>query len=275
MRAYFIRVVAQPFQEFCHDMAVTDQEFYETVVAACRRVPNAEAVTLGGSRARGDFRPDSDWDFAVYYRGTIDVRPFEELEWPGHVFHPFEWGHTMYGGAVFDLEGRHFDIHYRNLDVVEHWTREAEMGRFEVHILGFHLAGIPTYTLAGELSDAQTLWGDLPRPTYPEALRESAPRFWLDRAGRELDYASYWSSSVNPINCSGALAKAVLRGAHARLAHRGVWALNEKRMVQWAELTDLYGLFSSLGSSTQELEQAINAVRSALDTIGAENSTRS
>lgn len=28
------------------------------------------AVTLGGSRAAGTARPDSDWDFAVYYRGT-------------------------------------------------------------------------------------------------------------------------------------------------------------------------------------------------------------
>jgi len=47
-------------------MPVTDDEFIESVVAECRRVPNAEAVNLGGSRARGDFRPDSDWDFAVY-----------------------------------------------------------------------------------------------------------------------------------------------------------------------------------------------------------------
>jgi predicted nucleotidyltransferase len=100
------------------------------------RLPNAEAVNLGGSRARGDFRPDSDWDFAVYYRGEIDPRPFEELGWPGRVFRPFEWGQVMYGGAVFDLDGRHFDIHFRNLDVVEHWTREANEGRFEVHILG-------------------------------------------------------------------------------------------------------------------------------------------
>jgi hypothetical protein len=58
----------------------------------------------------------------------------------------------MYGGAVFDLDGRHFDIHYRNLDVVEHWSSEAEKGRFGVYILGFHLAGIPTYMLRGELA---------------------------------------------------------------------------------------------------------------------------
>jgi len=251
-------------------MNMMDSEFIDTVVAACRQVPNAEAVNLGGSRARGDFRPDSDWDFAVYYRGEIDPRPLEALGWAGRVFRPFEWGQVMYGGAVFDLDGRHFDIHFRNLDVVEHWTREANEGRFEVHILGFHLAGIPTYMLPGELAGSRDLWGELPRPDYPEALRKSAPPAWLDRATRELDYASYWASSANPIGCAGALAKVVLQGAHALLAHRGIWALNEKRMVQWADLTNLYGLFSSLGSSAGALNLAIQDVRASIDEIETE-----
>jgi predicted nucleotidyltransferase len=255
-------------------MSMTDEEFLEMVVTGCRGLPNAEAVSLGGSRARGDFRPDSDWDFAVYYRGEIDVRPFDELGWPGRVFRPFEWGRVMYGGAVFDVDGRHFDIHYRNLDVVEHWSAEAVEGRFEVHILGFHLAGIPTYMLPGELAIGRTLWGDLPRPRYPEALRRSAPSAWLERAFRELDYASYWASSENPVSCAGALAKVVLQGAHARLAHRRVWALNEKRMVQWAELTHLYKRFSNLGSSVPDLGLAIRAVTAALAEIDAEVSGR-
>ena len=131
---------------------MTDDEFIASVVEGCQRIPNAEAVNLGGSRARGDHRPDSDWDFAVYYRGAIDVSPFEALGWPGHVFRPFEWGQVMYAGAVFDVDGRHFDVHFRNLDVVDHWSKEASEGRFEIHILGFHLAGIPTYMLMGELA---------------------------------------------------------------------------------------------------------------------------
>lgn len=207
---------------------MTDDEFIATVVRACRGLPNVTAVNLGGSRARGDHRPDSDWDFAVYYRGTLDVTAFEDLGWDGHVYRPFEWGQVMYGGAVFDLDGRHFDIHYRNLDVVEHWTAAANEGRFEVHILGFHLAGIPTYMLTGELAISRTLWGGLPRPEYPPALRERAPGAWIARAEGELGYARYWADSENPINCAGGLARATMQAAHARLAHRGIWALNEK-----------------------------------------------
>ena len=65
------------------------------VTSACRQAPNAEAVNLGGSRARGDHRSDSDWGFAVYYRDAIDIRYFEELGWSGHVYRPFEWGQVM------------------------------------------------------------------------------------------------------------------------------------------------------------------------------------
>jgi predicted nucleotidyltransferase len=67
-----------------HDAAVTDDEFVERVVAACRQVPNVQAIALGGSRARGDHRADSDWDFAVYYRGDIDVSVFDQFGWRGH-----------------------------------------------------------------------------------------------------------------------------------------------------------------------------------------------
>lgn len=252
---------------------MTDDEFLDEIVAACRRVPNAEAVALGGSRATGDFRPDSDWDFAVYYRGEIDVSVFEDLGWPGRVYRPFDWGRVMYGGAVFDVDGRHLDIHYRNLDFVEHWTREAERGHFEVHILGFHLAGIPTYMLTGELATNRTLWGDLPRPAFPGALRRTAPQRWMERATNEVGYARYWATTANPISCAGALARVVLQCAHARLAHRGIWALNEKRMVQQAEVTHLFDLFAALGSTPAQLDAAVARIEELTRAIASETST--
>jgi len=247
-----------------------DEEFVREVVGVCRRLANVEAVALGGSRARGDHRPDSDWDFAVYYRGEVDVSVFDALGWPGRVFRPFEWGQVMYGGATFDVDGRHFDIHYRNLNVVEHWTDEARRGHFEVHILAFHLAGIPTYMLTGEVATNRTLWGELAPVEFPDALQAAAPARWLARAADELGYAHYWARTENPVSCSGALARAVLQCAHARLAHRRTWALNEKRMLQWADLTDLYDVFAAIGRDRSDLDRAIAAVQRIHDTITAE-----
>jgi hypothetical protein len=75
---------------------------------------------------------------------------------------------------------------------------------------------------------------------------------------------------ANPVSCAGALAKIVLQGAHARLAHRGIWALNEKRMVQWADLTNLYERFARLGSSAADLDMAVQQVRVSIDDIETE-----
>jgi hypothetical protein len=58
--------------------------------------------------------------------------------------------------------------------------------------------------------------------------------------------------------------------AHARLAHRAVWALNEKRMVEWAGFAELRPLLASLGSSRRQLEVAIEAVAAVGETVRAE-----
>jgi predicted nucleotidyltransferase len=51
---------------------VDDDAFLRHVADRLDELPAVKAVTLGGSRAAGTHRPDSDWDFAVYYRGHFD-----------------------------------------------------------------------------------------------------------------------------------------------------------------------------------------------------------
>jgi hypothetical protein len=92
----------------------------------------------------------------------------------------------------------------------------------------------------------------------------------LGRAGRELEYARYWVKTEDPIACAGGLAKVVMQLAHARLAHRGVWALNEKHMVEWADLAEIMPVFAHLGSSGLELDRAIDALVALATTISSE-----
>ena len=49
-----------------------DGAFLAHVAARLGDLPTVRAVTLGGSRAEGTNRPDSDWDFSLYYRGRFD-----------------------------------------------------------------------------------------------------------------------------------------------------------------------------------------------------------
>ena len=45
-------------------------------------------------------------------------------------------------------------------------------------------------------------------------------------------------------------------------------------MVQWADLTNLYGRFYSLGSSGEDLDLAVEEVRAAIGEIATEVSDR-
>jgi hypothetical protein len=70
---------------------VDDDAFPAHVASRLGGLPCVEAVTLGGSRAEGTHRPDSDWDFSIYYRGRFDPQTLRDIGWPGEVFEVGGW----------------------------------------------------------------------------------------------------------------------------------------------------------------------------------------
>jgi hypothetical protein len=63
------------------------------------------AVALGGSRARGTHRPDSDIDLGLYYRGELDLTALRALaaetaDGPADVTPPGGWGPWVNGPCV-------------------------------------------------------------------------------------------------------------------------------------------------------------------------------
>ena len=218
-----------------------DDALLDHVVERVTGVAGVLAVTLGGSRAQGTHRPDSDWDFGVYYRGRLDTDAIRAIGWPGQVFEPGEWGGGVFnGGAWLDIDGRRVDLIYRDLDDVERRWAEAREGRFSRELLMFYLAGIPTYVVVGELALNRVLAGDLARPDYPDALAAKAEPWWHDAAVMTVEIGARGGAARgDAVGTSGLLAQAVLMEAHSRLASRKEWVLNEKGLAGRAGLDHL------------------------------------
>ena len=224
-------------------------------------MPGTVAVVLGGSRALGSNDAGSDWDLAVYYRGAIDLTAIAAR---GTVFPPGSWGRVMNGGAWLRCGGEKVDVLLRDLDVVEHWTRRAEQGEFEVDALLGYVAGVPTYILSAELASCRPLRGNIPAAPFPRQLVVTAPPRWRFCRSFSLDYARMHARRGSLAGATGQAAKAVMEEAHAVLCERGQWVCNEKRLIETAGLAGVHALFGQVPIEPANLLQWVELVADQL-----------
>jgi len=244
-----------------------DTEFTEYVTRTLAGVDGVRAITLGGSRATGTNTTDSDWDFAVYYRTRFDPGDLRAVGWPGEASEIGGWGGGVFnGGAWVEIDGRRVDIHYRDLDDVEYRIDESRKGRFDVELLPFHRAGIPTYLVVAELAIAEVLHGELPRPEFPEELRRQAPDRWWNQAEFELVYGrNSYAQRGHLTGTAGAIATAATQAAHAVLAARATWVTNEKRLLDDAGLRHIDDILAGLDTEPATLMAAVDASHQTLE----------
>ncbi|PRW61887.1 nucleotidyltransferase domain-containing protein [Actinopolyspora mortivallis] len=217
-----------------------EESFSRRIADRLAALPGVEAVALGGSRALGTHRVDSDWDFALYYRGGFAPESLREVGWPGEVSELGAWGRIFNGGAWLRVEDLPVDVHFRDLDEVEREIVQAQRGSFRFEPLLFHLAGIPSYLLLAELATGRVLRGQLPHPDFPSRLRESARSTWWSYAELVFEYARANHAPHGRVaQCTALLTQAASQSAHAVLAGRGEWITNEKRLLSRAGLEEL------------------------------------
>ncbi|MGW1377016.1 nucleotidyltransferase domain-containing protein [Streptomyces sp. NPDC002446] len=223
-------------------MEYTTAPSVEVIADKAAQVPGVIGVMLGGSRARGTHRADSDWDLGLYYRGEPDLAGLaalaaEVVGEPVEVYGPGAWGAWVNGGAWLVLpDGSHVDWILRDADRVRRVWDECRAGRFEIgvqagHPLGFWSPAYPGEVALGRvLSDTDGELARLKEATqdYPEALRAALTGAAVWDAGFSVAMAGKSYAAQDVLHAALCLSRAVGYLVQALYAHHGVWCLNEK-----------------------------------------------
>ncbi|MGP3925329.1 nucleotidyltransferase domain-containing protein [Streptomyces sp. 8N616] len=205
------------------------------------RIPGVRAVALGGSRARGTHRADSDWDLGVYYRGEPDLEALRALAAevtgePVEVAGPGGWGPWVNGGAWLTVGGARIDWILRDLDRVERVWAECREGRYEVGVQAGHPLGFWSPAYAGEVALGRVLADPAGELTalrqstrrYPEPLRAALTAGAAWEAEFSVATARKSARAGDVLHVALGLSRAVGVLCQALYAHHKVWCLNEK-----------------------------------------------
>src|SRR5438445_7174528 len=96
-------------------------QLIENIIDKLKEVQGLKAIVLGGCRASGTERPDSDIDLALYYsqNAPLDIDRIKSIaaqlnDFPNPVVTDLGgWGKWVNGGAWLTIEGQRVDFLYR------------------------------------------------------------------------------------------------------------------------------------------------------------------
>lgn len=223
----------------------------ERLVPALSAVPGVDAVVLGGSRARGDATPESDYDFGLYFRADapFDVRdlraavaPFLDAPEEATITEIGEWGKWIVGGGWLKIGGQAVDLLFRDADGVAAVIEDAKRGIISVDYQPGHphcfvssiwLAEVHhCLPLADRNATVERLKQSL--TPYPPALA----RALIDRFSWEIGFAAGNAAKAVPRNdrsyIAGSIFRALACAAQVIAAINGVYVMNEKGALRLA-----------------------------------------
>jgi len=257
-------------------------------------VPGIVAVMLGGSRARGEARPDSDVDLGLYYRPPLDTDALRRLAGAVASTHgvggqgpkltePGGWGRWVDGGGWLTIDQTPVDWIYRDLDRVRRSAEQARVGEFAFHFQVGHPFGVPDFAYAGEVALGVVLadpTGELGRikerlRDYPAALGAAVVRR-LDEARFLLGIVTKPAHREDTTFVAGCLFRVVTLCAHALHARAGRWVVNEKGLVDAAGRLDpapddfaerAHDVLARLGTDATSLRAAVGRAERLVDEV--------
>jgi hypothetical protein len=266
-------------------------------------IPGVVAVVLGGSRAIGTHRPDSDVDLGLYYRAPLDVAALRALaaETADQVLGLSEiggWGPWVNGGAWLvvehsepgatgpgELDGTRVDWIYRDLDRVAAIWSGCRAGRYEIGVQAGHPLGYYSHGYPGEVALCQVLadpTGELTRlraetQHYPAALADALVAATWEPDLLLYGASSHGAASADAFFVAGCLFRAIGVLAQALHGHHRRWVTTEKRLIDAAGrlagappdfARRAHAIVGRIGTTPDEIAATVAAARALVaDTI--------
>lgn len=214
-------------------------------------VPGVQAIVLGGSRARGNAHPTSDYDIGLY---CSSARPLdtdrlltvvkEIADDPGAttVTAVGEWGPWIVGGAWLSVEGRKIDLLHRDGDAVEAVMVSCRAGFVTMDYQPGHPHGFCSAIWMGEIAYCQPLHdpkGLIARLKsialpYPQALRRELIRRFQWEVLFSIENAELVAARHERTHVAGCLYRSLTCIAQVLFALNERYLINEKGALQEA-----------------------------------------
>lgn len=264
-------------------------ELAEVVMKRLSKVEGVVAVVLGGSHARGDTKPSSDIDLAMYYHPDrpLNVEQLrelaDELEGADPMLNLYEdrgptelggWGPFINGGAWLEIQGQRMDWLYSNLVEVAQAITDAVNGKSVLHHRPGHPHGFHTHMFAAQVHFAKALYD----PTgafgrLKEQVLEYPPKlqtFLIQDFNWQIDVAlasgEKSASRGETYYLAGALFECASCLVQMLFALNQKFFMNEKGSVDLVETFSLkpekfaarvHTMLGSLGTTAAELQERL------------------
>lgn len=265
----------------------------EKVSQAFDAIPGLLGSTLGGSRASGLAKPDSDVDVGLYYDDT-NRPPFADLlavanklDDRGQVDGYGEygqWGRWVDGGFWTRVDGQKVDILVRSAQKVDRCLQEGLRGSTRIEYQVGHPHGYTNAHYLGEVALGVILqdpfariraWKDQLDP-YPSRLAKPLQAQFIFEADFSLHIAESAAARGDSTHVYGCIYRAIACANQVLFAANGVFLTNEKGATTAASQMPIaptrYGervnaIFDSQTATTDALLLAVTSAQSLVGEV--------
>lgn len=266
------------------------EDILKRAVDALSALDFVEGVVLGGSRARGAHKPDSDIDIGVYYDGEkLDIaalnRAAADLDDEGRadlVGPPMSWGPWVNCGGWLTMENMHVDLILRDLKRVQNVIEQTGRGEVSFHYQTGHPHACANVMYRGEMAVCRVLYAKCEKlyalqneaRVYPDIMRENLLNHCLFEAGFSLSIARSTLPRQDLCYTAGHLFRAAACMNQALFALNRAYCLNEKGAAGMIEKMPLHpkdyaSRLNALFAGLSRAEQCLDAAGALLDEIRA------